>query len=132
MKKVVISASSSLGDEINKWIKFFQDKDFNVLNYPKSIKSEDFLLDFPAVHKEFYKTLNDADIHFIANENKNNIEGYIGTGVFAEIAFAVGLKLAADKDVRIILYQRPPEGGLFYADLTLWTDNGWLEIFNED
>ena len=58
MKKVVISASSSLRDEINKWIKFFQDNGFDVLDYPKSIKGENFLKDFPPVHKEFYKTLN--------------------------------------------------------------------------
>lgn len=64
MKKVVISASSSLLDEINKWIKFFQDKGFNVFNYSKSIKDENFLVDFPPAHKEFYETLNDADIHF--------------------------------------------------------------------
>lgn len=131
MKKVVISASSSLRDEINKWIKFFQDNGFDVLDYPKSIKGENFLKDFPPVHKEFYKTLNNADIHFIANENKNDTEGYIGVAVFAEIAFTIGLKLAHNKNIRIILYQKPLPESLFYEDLNLWMENGWLEIFDE-
>lgn len=132
MKKVVISASSSLRDEINKWIEFFQGKDFTVSNYPKPIKGENFLVEFPPVHREFYETLNNTNIHFIANENKNNIRGYIGVAVFAEIAFTVGLKLTRDKDIRIILYQKPTKKNLFYEDLSLWIDNGWLEIFDED
>lgn len=132
MKKVVISASSSLQDEINKWIKFFQDKGFDVSNYPKPIKGENFLKDFPRVHKKFYEALDNTNIHFIVNETKNGIKGYIGVAVFAEIAFSIGLKLAHKKDLRIILYQNSSPESLFCEDLNLWIASGWLEIFNEN
>lgn len=130
-KKVVISASSSLRDEINKWIHFFEDKDFDVLNYPKPIKDDDFLKEFPSVHKEFYESLNDIDILFIANEHKNDMDGYIGPAVFAEISFVLGLKLTHSKNTRIVLYKLPSTQNHFYEDIKLWMGNGWLEILNE-
>ena len=62
---------------------FFENKDFDVLNYPKPIKGDNFLEEFPSVHKEFYETLDKTDILFVANEHKNNMGGYIGPAVFA-------------------------------------------------
>lgn len=44
----------------------------------------------------------------------------------------MGLKLANNKNVRIILYKRPTPENLFYEDLNLWIENGWLEIFDEN
>lgn len=131
MTKVVISASASLSGEIDKWLKFFRGKKFNVLNYPKKIKG-DFTKKFPSVHRNFYKSLNKTDIHFVANGNKGNTNNYIGVGVFAEISFAIGLKLTRRKNIRIILSKEPAPDSLFYKDLNLWIKNGWLEIFNEN
>jgi len=128
--KVVISGSASLKKETNKWLKFFQNKKFNILAYPNPIKPENFLLDFPSVHKEFYQALNNTDILFVANEYKNETDGYIGPAVFAEISFVMGLKLSGKRDVRIILNKKPVPENCFYEDICLWLDNGWLEIFD--
>ncbi len=131
MKKIVISASSSLQDEIEKWAKFFQSREFDILNWPKPIKAENFLAKFPLIHKEFYESLNDTDILFVANEHKNNMNGYIGPAVFAEISFVMGLKLSQNKKIRIILNQKPSLENCFHEDIMLWLDNGWLEVFDE-
>ena len=38
MKKVVISGSAKLQDNINCWIKYFEKKAYNILDYPRPIK----------------------------------------------------------------------------------------------
>lgn len=117
-------------DEINKWLSYFQNRGFEILNYPRQIKGNDFLEKFPSVHKDFYKALNETDILFVANEYKNNMEGYIGPAVFAEISFVMGLKLVNNKDIRIVLNKKPVPENHFYEDICLWLHNGWLEIFD--
>lgn len=99
------------------------------MNYPKPI--ENFRSDFPKVHKDFYIALTKTDILFVANENKNDEKGYIGPGVFAEIAFSVGLNLAQDKDIEIILNQIPNKNNVFYNDIKLWLDLNWIKLYNK-
>ena len=40
MKKVVISGSAKLQDSINYWIKYFENKGFNILDYPRPIEKK--------------------------------------------------------------------------------------------
>ena len=44
MKKVVIAVSAKLQKEVNKWIDFFESKNYEVLDYPKKLKKLDLWL----------------------------------------------------------------------------------------
>ena len=133
MKTVVISSSASLQDQIKKWLSFWVSKGYKVTDYPKEVKDSEFSKEYPMIHKNFYKKLYNPNlnVHFVLNEDKNNISGYIGPGVFAEIAFRVGLNLIQNKKVKIILFKKPSPKNHFYKDIQLWLSLGWVRLFHE-
>jgi len=59
MKKVVIAGSVSLQEKIVFWKKFWEDEGYYVTDYPKKIKDENFLEEYPNVHKNFFKSIGD-------------------------------------------------------------------------
>lgn len=128
MKKVVISASASLQLAIQEWADYWQKKNCRILNWPRPIAKKDFLKKWPDIHQDFYKSLDKADILFVANENAKGQRGYIGNAVFAEIAFCAGLNLTRKKKIEIILRQRPDKKNKFFEDLECWRKLGWLKI----
>ncbi len=69
--KVVIAGSASLQAEMKKWFKYWNNQEFcSVLNYPQIIPVNQFDELYPEVHKRFFQDINQADILFVANENK--------------------------------------------------------------
>ena len=127
-KKVVISTSTSQKTFIEKWLKYWKNKGYKVINYPVQIKDKDFSIAWPKVHKNFYNCLLKTDLHFVANEDKNGIVGYIGVGVFAELAFVVGLNLSRKKKIEILIYKKPNHKNIFYDDIMLWIRQGWINL----
>ena len=77
MKKVVISGSAKLQDSINYWIKYFENKNYNILDYPRPIEKEKFMELYPKIHKDFFENITRADMLFVMNETKEGIDGYI-------------------------------------------------------
>lgn len=78
MKKIVIAGSAKLPKEIKKWITFFENKNYKILDYPKRIEDTRFLELYSKVHKEFLENVTKADVLFVMNEDKNGKLGYIG------------------------------------------------------
>ena len=76
MKRVVISGSAKLQDSINFWIKYFENKGFNILDYPRPIEKEKFMELYPKIHKDFFENITMADMLFVMNETKEEIDGY--------------------------------------------------------
>lgn len=131
-KKVAISASASQTEAIEKWKDYWENKGFEMTNYPIDIKEEDFLSVWPKVHEDFYKSLSKCDIHLIANEDKNGVSGYVGTGVFAELSFSLGLNFSRDKKIAILIYKIPDTKSIFYEDIKRWVDLGWVKLFEKE
>ncbi len=127
-RRVVISASASNQVAIIKWRKYWTSLGYRVINDPgQEISKEDFSKTWPGVHKYFYRTISKTDILFIANADKNNIPGYIGAGVFAEISFATGLNFIRKKKIQILLSKMPSSKSIFHEDIERWLDLGWLK-----
>lgn len=126
-KKVVISASASQTEAIGKWMKYWGDEGCEIVNYPIGIKEDDFLNVWPKVHEDFYKSLDKCDIHFVANEDKNGISGYVGAGVFAELSFSLGLNFSRDKKIDVWIIKIPDTKSVFYEDIKRWVDLGWVK-----
>lgn len=130
-KKVVISGSSKLQDKINFWVKYFEDRDYEILDYPKSIDKDKFIELYPNVHKHFYESIMDTDILFIMNEDKNNISGHIGAAAFAELALGLAQKLIYHKNIELVILKMPSTDVGCYEEINLWLKLGWIKLYEE-
>jgi len=130
--KIVIAGSAKLQNEINKWVEYWNNqKNCSVLNYPKEILAEDEEKMYPKVHKKFFEDIAEADILFVANEDKKGITGYIGAETFAELSYGLILKTIYKKDIKLILAKRPSKEVACYDEIVLWEKFGWIdEIIN--
>ena len=106
-KKLVIAGSASLQEKVQHWKKFWEEKECSVTSYPVPISEETFLEEYPKVHTDFFKNIDEANILFVMNEDKNSITGYLGAESFAEMAFAVAQNLIHNKNIEVILLQMP-------------------------
>jgi len=126
--KVVIAGSAKLQSEIQKWIQYWNSKDgYLVLDYPKAIPQDNFENLYPNVHKNFFKNIVDADVLFIANDQKNGINGYIGAETFAELGFGLAQKLVYEKNIKLILANMPTKEVACYDEIVLWKKLGWID-----
>lgn len=130
-KHVVISASSGNRTEIRKWIDFWESKKCTVIDYSKVVEKNKFMELYPEVYKNFYNSIIKTDILFVANYDKNEIEGYIGAGVFAEMAFAVAQNLLNNKNIEIVLAKMPSDKIQAIDEIKLWLEIGWIRLLND-
>jgi len=129
-KKVVICASASFEDQIVEWKNKLEKKGFEVLKYPTKIK-EDLLTGYNKEFSEHYDAINKADMVLALNLDKKGIQGYIGSGVFAEIAFTLGLNKVFNKNIEVCYLNPIAKEGLPYSDeLELWQNLGWIKQLN--
>jgi hypothetical protein len=91
-----------------------------------------FLELYPKVHTDFFKSIQETDILFIMNEDKNDIEGYIGAESFAELSFGVIEKLVNKKNIEIILLKTPSEQVQSREEIELWLKLGWIKIYKSE
>ena len=103
MKKVVISGSCKLHDKVDYWVNHFKSHGYEVLAYPNEYAD----CDLDNTYKFFYQNIDNADILFIMNEDKDDTKGYIGPSTFAELVYAVMQKVNHNKDIDIYLLQEP-------------------------
>lgn len=129
-KKVVICASVSLENQIVEWKNKLEEKGFEVLKYPTKIR-ENILTGYNKEFSKHYDAINKADIILALNLDKKGIQGYIGSGVFAEMAFALGLNKVFNKNIEVCYLNPIAREGLPYSDeLELWQNLGWIKQFN--
>lgn len=132
MKKVIISGSAKLQDKINYWINYFKNKNYEVVDYPKPIDKNDFINLYPNIHKNFFENITNTDILFIMNEDKNNIEGYIGAETFAELTFGLAQNLVYGKNIELVLLQMPCTEVQCYDEIKLWLELGWIKLYENN
>lgn len=129
-KKIIICASASFETEIINWKNKLEESGFDIIKYPTKIKG-DLGKGYEKEFSEHYEAITKADVLLALNLDKKGISGYIGSGVFAEMAFAIGLNRALDKNIEVCYLNTFPETGLPYSDeLKLWKDLGWIKSFS--
>lgn len=130
--KVVIAGSAKLQDEIQKWIQYWESKEgCSVINYPHAILKDDFENSYPEVHTNFVKDITETDVFFVANEKKNDIDGYIGAETFAELGFGLAQNLIYGKNIKLILAHMPTEEVASYDEIAFWLKLGWIELLHD-
>lgn len=131
MKKIVISGSSKLQYKVNYWLEHFKNKDYKILDYPKLIEQENYVKELPNVYKDFYTALENTDVYFLMNEEKNGIKGYIGASAIAELTYVVILNLIHQKNIEIYILNMPSEEVSSYDEVKFWLDMGWIKLYEE-
>lgn len=128
-RKLVICASASFENEIIEWKNNLEKSGFEVIKYPTKIHG-DFLNGYKKEFSEHYEAIFKADVILALNLDKKGVAGYIGSGVFAEMAFAIGLNKVLDKKTDVCYLNPIPEGVFPYSDeLKLWQDLEWIKLF---
>ena len=128
MKKVVISGSAKLPKEVEHWKKVFEEKGYEVVNYPHY----DDNIDFDEMYKKYYKDIDECDIFFLMNEPKGSIEGYIGASTFAELTYAVMNNVVHNKNIKILMLSMPSMILFCYEEIIRWIDLGWIKFYNSE
>ena len=129
MKKLVIASSAKFQKEIEYWKKYFIDKGYNVINYPKKINQNNSE-EYKIAHTGFFKSLLETDIVFILNEEKNGIGGYIGAETFAELSFVIVQNMINNTNKKIYLLKMPSEEVACYMEIKNFIKLGWIKIFD--
>lgn len=125
--KLVICASASFEKEILEWKNKLEENNFEIIKYPEKIKG-DIFEGYKSEFADHYKKISESDAILALNLDKKGIEGYIGSGVFAEMAFAIGLNKVLNKKIKVYYLNLIPENTLPYSDeLALWQKLGWIE-----
>jgi len=127
MKNIVISGSSKLLEKVIYWKNYFENKNFNVLDFPKKVDNKDLTI----VYKNFYNAIENADVFFLMNEDKH-IPGYIGYGSYAELSYAIMLKLLHNKNIDIYILKVPSESVSCYDEIKFWLDQELIKIYEDD
>lgn len=102
-KKVTICASMDFWDDILFWKEKLEKNGYSVIQYPKQFTGE-FLPNYKIEFTEHYQKITQSAIVLILNMKKNNVNGYIGASVFAEITFAIGLNRTSIFNKKIAVY----------------------------
>lgn len=128
MKKIVVSGSASLQNELKQLVNKLSEN-YKVINYPKPIADDNFLKDYPQIHKEFYNDIANADVLLVFNEDKKGVVGHIGAAGFAELAFGVAQNLLYKKSIELYVYKMPSPQVACYDEVKLWLQLGWVKLW---
>ena len=131
MKKIVISGSSKLQDKVEYWISYFKNLNYEILDYPKYIKPSEYEKTLPIIYKDFYTALENTDVYFLMNEEKNGIRGYIGSSSIAELTYVVILNLIHNKNIEIYILNMPSKEVSSYDEVKFWLNMGWIKLFDK-
>lgn len=132
MKKVVIAGSAKLHKEVNEWLNHFENKNYEILDYPRKIEESKFMEQYPNVHIKFLENIAKADLVFLMNEDKNGIEGYIGYEAYAELLFGLSQKLIYHRNIELIILKMPSIQVGCYEEIDLWLKLGWIKLYEEE
>lgn len=131
MRKIVIVGSAKLQEKVTNWGEIFKHKNYEVLDYPRVIEESQFINLYPDIHTKFLKSIIEADILFIMNEDKKGIVGYIGYEAYAELLFGLSQKLIYKKDIELIILKMPSIEVGCYEEINLWLKLGWIQLYEE-
>lgn len=125
MKKVVISGSSKLQEELITWKEHFEQKGYEVIDYPKQVSKENL----KDIYKSFYESLEKTDVLFLMNEERKGIKGYIGPSSMAEVIYTIMLNQIHNKKIEIYILNMPSREVSCYDEIKLFLETGWIKIY---
>lgn len=130
--RVVICGNLKLKEKLDYWKNYFERHNYEIMDYPREVSKETIKNLYPITWKEFYSNIKLSDMLFVMNEDCNGSEGYIGSEVFAELAYGLALKLVDKKEIDLVLLKMPDKSVACYDDIKLWLNLGWIRLYEEE
>ena len=81
------------------------------------------------LYTSFYNAIDECDIFFLMNEDKNGIDGYIGANCTAELIYAVVLKLRSRNDMNIFIANTPSQKNAMFEEVSSFLRLGWIGLY---
>ncbi len=131
MKKIVISGSSKLTEQVAYWRGYFEGRGYEVLDYPKLVPEGDYAVEMTKIYRRFYRHLDNTNTFFLMNEDQDGITGYIGASAMSELSYVVMNNLNHDKHVEIFILQEPSDEQSHQSEVKFWLDQGWVKIYEK-
>ena len=128
MRKIVIAGSAKFYKEALELKKELENKNYNVIDYPKKI-NDDIELEYKEAYETFYDNLSKTDDLLLLNLDKKGIEGYIGYESFAELSNLVVKKIQINNDHKIYIYKMPSKEVGCYDEIKHFLELGYIELF---
>ena len=128
MRKIVIAGSAKFYKEALELKKELENKDYNVIDYPKSI-NVNIEEEYKQAYERFYDNLSKTDDLILFNLDKNGIEGYIGYESFAELSYLVVKKIQVNNDHKIYIYKMPSKEVGCYDEIKHFLELGYIELY---
>lgn len=131
MKKIVISGSSKLTEQVAYWRGYFEGRGYEVLDYPKLVPEGDYAVEMTKIYRRFYRHLDNTNVFFLMNEDQNDIPGYIGASSMSELSYVVMNNLNHDKKVEVFILQEPSDQQSHQSEVKFWLEQGWIKIYEK-
>ncbi len=128
MRKIVIAGSAKFYKEALELKKELEDKNYNVIDYPKNI-NVNIEMEYKEAYERFYESLNKTDDLILLNLDKNGIEGYIGYESFAELSNLVVKKIQVNNNHKIYIYKMPSKEVGCYDEINHFLKLGYIELY---
>lgn len=128
MKKIVISGSAKLTEQVAYWRGYFEGRGFKILDYPGALHTSDNAAELTKIYQEFYQNLDATDSFFLMNEDKDGIVGYVGASAIAELTYVVMGNLNRGRNVEISILKLPSKEQGCYDEINFWLEQGWIKI----
>ena len=128
-KTVAIAGSASLQSQAEKWKSYFDAKGYRVIASPQ--KLQDVTREYPDALVDFFNAIDAADILFVMNEDKNDINGYIGPAVFAETCHVIARNQQGVSKTEVIFCKKPSADVACYEEVSLWLEYGWAKVIQD-
>ena len=128
MRKIVIACSAKFYKEALELKKELENKDYNVIDYPKNI-NVNIEEEYKQAYERFYDNLSKTDDLILFNLDKNGIEGYIGYESFAELSYLVVKKIQVNNDHKIYIYKMPSKEVGCYDEIKHFLELGYIELY---
>jgi hypothetical protein len=128
MRKIIIAGSAFFYKEALDLKKKLENKNYNVIDYPKKI-NDDIELEYKETFESFYNNLSKTDDLLLLNLDKKGIEGYIGYESFAELSNLVVKKIQVNNDHKIYIYKMPSKEVGCYDEIKHFLELGYIELY---
>ncbi len=134
VEKIVISGSMKFLDKMLEWKGRLENQGYSVEiptpeNFHKIRDEEGDLERFNAIKlretEVHFKRIKNSDLCLILNYDKNGKKNYIGGNTFAEIVYAMALKLCHEKNIQIYTINPLPTDLPYSEELIAWKIPQW-------
>ena len=115
MKKLVISGSAKFEKEIKKWVEYFKEHNYDVIQYSKKIDQSNELI-YKDVYINFY----------------NALEGSVAPPVYAEMSYIIVQNILQNKNKTIWILNEPSKEVSSYNELNNFIKLGWIKLFKPE